>query len=282
MNATKRTSVSPRPKKTSATLTDDQVDEILFPDLSTDQFKLIDFKNQPHTFRIRVLGWRWERIFRKACMPIVETELKPFERVIYMFATKMDVMKDDLELTHSFTQSEVDADIHLTNCVLLICVSQDPEILNLAAQGQEIPLELELRLQNKYRAMIENGTEWPGGSARNYLREIVRKQCEKLKMVQTLGESLMARFGEISTLTGTRSTFDSLKAGFMQQATSFMEKAGKAAGIPAKSSTPSMDSGSATNPAEEKQIDLVPEVEKVMDEIREEVLPVEEPIEVKT
>lgn len=229
----------------SPELSQDQLDEINFPELSKDQFHI----GKQH-FRIRVMPWKWERVFRKACLPIMESELKPFERAIYLFASELAVVKEDLGLTHSFTESEIDVDAHLTTCVMIICMSQDPEILKLAAEGQEIPLELQMRLEKEYVSKIEYTGDWPGGSARDYLRQVVKTQCEKMQLVQTLSKSLIGRLEELSTLTGMRPQFDSLKRGFSQQLQSFMEKAGRDAGIPASLSTESTGNGSATKPPE--------------------------------
>lgn len=245
MDEKKRKSVTSPVAIKPPELSQDQLDEINFPELSKDLFNIAD-----KSFRIRVMPWKWERVFRKACMPILESELKPFERAIYMFASELSLVKEDLGFTHSFTESEIDIDSQLTTCVMIMCMSQDPEILKLGAEGQEIPLELQMRLEKQYISQIDNAEEWPGGSARHYLREIVRKQCEKMQLVQKLGESLIARFGELSALTGTKGQFDSLKRGFSRQAEAFMEKAGRIAGIPAKSSSQSTDSGLATKPPE--------------------------------
>ncbi len=245
MNDRKRKSAVSPVATEQPQLSSDQLDEIHFPDLSKDQFRI-----GGQTFRIRIMPWRWERIFRKACMPIVESELKPFERAIYMFASDLSIVKEDLGFTHSFTESEIDADLYLTQCVTIMCLSQDPEILKLATSGQEIPIQLQMSLEAKYTAMIENSNEWPGGSARSYLREVVRKQCEKMDLVQTLGKSLMRRFEELSELAGTKSQFDSLKLGFSQQVQKFMGKAGSVVGTPARSSSLSTDNGSATKPVE--------------------------------
>lgn len=239
------------------TLTQDQLDEIHFPELSKDQFTIAG-KN----FRVRALVWKWERVFRKAVIPIVESEFKPFERAIYMFASELAIVKEDLGFTSSFTESEIDVDMHLTNCVSIICLSQDPEILQMAAEGQEVPLELQMKLEKKYIIMIENADDFPGGSARNYLREIVRKQCEKMNLVQILGESLIARFGELSALAGTKSQFDSLKQGFTQQARKFIEKAGRVAGIQANLSSQSTETGLVTNSPETPPKTLETKVEE--------------------
>lgn len=258
MNEKKNRPVTTLPEKHSPEISQDQLEEIQFPELSKDQFKIGD-----RAFRIRALPWKWERVFRKACMPILESELKPFERAIYMFTSDLAIVKEDLGFTRSFTESETDVDAHLTHCVNIMCMSQDAKIMELAAKGQEVPLELQLQLEAGYRILIDNCEEWPEGGARNCLREIVRKQCEKMKLVQTLGESLIARLEELSALTGMKSQFDSLKRDLSKQASEFMAKAGKIAGIPDKSSSQSTGSGSAKKQVEtpSKPLSLNPEPE---------------------
>lgn len=245
MNAKKQRPVTTLQEKTSPELSQDQLEEIQIPELSKDQFTI-----QDRHFRIRVMPWKWERVFRKACMPILESELKPFERAIYMFASDLSIVKEDLGFTKAFTDSETDVDLHLTRCVNIMCMSQDPEVMKLASAGQEIPLQLQLELEAKYIALIDYCEEWPGDNARNYLREVVRKQCEKMKLVQTLGESLIARLEELSALTGMKNQFDSLKQDLSRQARDFMTRAGKVAGIPDKSSSQSTGNGSAIKPVE--------------------------------
>jgi hypothetical protein len=232
--------INPTVKK-PATISDAQIDEIIFPDLSEDKFSLGD-----KSFRIRVLNFRWEKLFRRAAMPIIEQELKPFERMLLLFAAGVDPMVGDLGITRSIGQSEIDVDIFLTNSVVCMCMSQDPEILADQAQGIEMTVDKQQVIEKKYHNMVENLEDVPGGGGpRQYLREVVRKQVEKLKMVQSLGESLMARFAETGTLLGAKDQFDSLKQGFSQQVRKFTEKVGNAVATSANSSTPSMENISA-------------------------------------
>jgi hypothetical protein len=231
--------INPTVKK--PTITEAQVDEIIFPDLSEDKFTLADT-----SYRIRVLNFRWEKMFRRAAMPIIEQELKPFERMLLLFAAGVDPLIGDLGIARSIGQSEVDVDIFLTNAVVCICMSQDPEILLVQAQGVEMTVQKQEEIEKKYHRIVETLEEVPGGGGpRQYLREITRKQVEKLKMVQTLGESLMARFAEAGTLLGAKNQFDSLKLAFSQQVRKFTEKAGNVVETSANSSTPSTENGSA-------------------------------------
>lgn len=263
MNAPKKsksvTEINPT-KNQPLELSDAQVEEILFPDLAEDKFTLGE-----RTFRIRVLNFRWEKLFRRSAMPIIEQELKPFERLLLLFAAGVDPAIGDLGISRSIGQSEVDVDLFLTNSVVTICMSQDPEIMAGQAQGIELNIEKQQEIEKRYHNLVENLEEVPGGGGpRQYLREITRKQVEKLKMVQTLGESLMARFAEAGTLLGAKEQFDSLKRGFSQQVQKFTEKVGKTEEMSASLSSPSMENGSAkpltnqTKPAEDVEVKTNP------------------------
>lgn len=230
-------------------LTDYQLDEIIFPDLSQDKFTL-----NGQDFRIRVLNYRWEKIFRRQAMNIQAEELKPFERLLLVLAGAEDATKmKDLGLAQSIALSEVEVDAHLTNCVVVMCLSQDPAHIATENDGIEMSLKEQTALEIKYRLMVENLREVPGGGGpRQYLRAIVRKQSDKLKLVQDLGESLMARFEEAGTLLGAKEQFDSLKQGFIHSVRKFTEKAGKIVKTSDSLSSPSTESGSEKLPTPKK------------------------------
>lgn len=223
-------------------LTEAQIDEIIFPDLSQDEFTLGD-----KSYRIRVLNFRWEKLFRRQYAPITAEELKPFERLILLMASDIiEPMGGDLGLARSIANSEVEVDAYLTNCIIIICLSQDPEHVAANKNGDELPLDKQKQIEKRYRTIIENLDEVPGGGGpRHYLRSIVRIQAEKQKLVQDLGESLMARFAETGVLLGAKEQFDSLKQGFTRSVQKVLEKAGKTEKMLASLSSPSTESGSA-------------------------------------
>lgn len=222
------------PETPETKITDQEVEEILYPELSKDRFTLMG-----REYSIRVLPWKWERAFRAAALPLIEQEFKPFEKIMYSYATELHMLKEDMALTESFIDTEKSVDSFLTAAVVVICVAQDAEVLKHAAAGTELPLDLITRLETKYRIFIENAPDLQP-SPRLYLREIVRKQMEKHEMVQRLGESLMARLGECASLAGARKDFDSLRADFMQQARSFLASVGKRVSTSANSFIPPM------------------------------------------
>lgn len=238
--------VVPAPEKQD--LTNSEVEEILIPELSQDTFTIGE-----RTFAIRVLPYKFEQMFRRHAIPILEMEMKPVEKAIINFATDQVKYTNDLKITESLLKSEVDADQYLTNAVICICLSQDERWLKAAQKGVELPLEQRTKIETEYRVLIDMSTDYPTESPRHYLREVVRKQADKMKLSQRLGESLMARLAEVSSLMGSeaREKFDSQKQDFMQQVLTFMEKAGKRVEASVSSSTPSMGTGSGTNRTEE-------------------------------
>jgi hypothetical protein len=261
MNEKKTAVAISKSAKAKPTISADQLEEILFPELSADEFSFNEKK-----FAIRILPWKWDAIFRRHALPIITEELKPFERALQVFTTNSYIVLEDLGIAKSAGRSEIEGDNYLTNCIVTICMSQDPEMLKAAAEGRELDKETLLKLETRYRVMVDNYAA-PDGRTRLYLREIVRKQAEKQKLVQTLGESLIARLGELSELTGTKSTFDSLKRDFTRLARSFMEKAGKAVETLDSSSSLSMASGFESRPLEK------PSTRPNQDEAATEVLP---------
>jgi len=214
----------------------------MFPDLSNDRFKIAD-----REFSIRVLPYKFEQMFRRSAMPIIEAELKPIERAVVFFTSDEKLITPDAKLTESFAQSELNADIWLTNCLIVMCISQDERWLKAGAEGKELTRDEQLKIESEYRSMIEYGT-WPEEvtSPRAYMRAVVRKQQDKLKMVQRLGESLMARCEDMASLTGTKGQFDLLKQGFTQRVSKFLGKAGSLVGASANSPSPSTAVGSET------------------------------------
>jgi hypothetical protein len=238
--------VKPLPQKQD--VTSDEINEIIFPDLSREEFSIGSRK-----FRIRPLSLKFEQMFRRSTMPIIEAEIKPIEKAIFIFTTDQALITNDLKITESIMQSEINADVYITNAVVVLCMSQDARILKAIADGVELPLEEQLKIEKEYRLMIDNCDEWPSGSGRHYLREVIRKQSDKLKMVQLVGESLMARFAEVSSLVGERKRFDSLKLDFTQRAQNFLEKVGSRVGASANLFSPSTGTGSETNQIAEQQ-----------------------------
>lgn len=225
-----------------------ELNEILFPELSKDSFKLLD-----NEYRIRVLPWKWEIAFRDAVLPIVEHEFKPFEKVIYAFSTELHLLKEDMQITETIIDTERKVDAYLTRAVAIICVSQDEETLRRAAVGEEMPMDVQAKLEKKYRIMIENAPDMVP-SPRIYLREIVRAQMAKHEMVQRLGESLMARFDEFARLAGQKETFDSLKQTFTLQVRNYMDLVGSRVSTLASSST----QPTANLPATSSRIPQIP------------------------
>lgn len=240
--ASKTTSID---KAAPPNITHDQIAEVMFPELSKDTFKINET-----TYRIRVLPYKFEQMFRRAAMPILEAELKPIERAIFSLSTDQAMITNDLKITESISKSEVDADVFLLNAVLVICLSQDPLIVKNASEGRETTADAMMKIEKTYKIRLDNLEVEP--STRAYFREIVRKQSEKMKLVQLLGESLMARCAETSSLVGVRSQFDSLKQDFTRQVSKFLEKAGKVVGVSASSFSPSTATGSETNQTEEQ------------------------------
>ena len=213
-------------------ITEKQIDEILIPELSEDKFTIAGKR-----FRIRVLAWRWERQFRYVVMPILQREVKPFEKAIYSVSTENHLRTGDIGITEAAFESEREVDLYLNQAVAVICLSQDPEIMSLLAAGQELPTDVETKKLRQYQAMIDNADDMRP-SPRVFLRAVVQKQMEKHEMVQRLGESLMARFDEFARLAGIAPNLSGLKQAFMQQARSYLDSAGQAVSTLGNSSTP--------------------------------------------
>lgn len=235
-------SVSKPRQEKKAALTQDEINEVLFPEMSADEFCIGSRK-----FRIRCLPYKFEQMFRKHAMPIIQAEFKPIERIIFSYTTKEALITNDLHITESIGKSEIDADVYLLNAMIVICLSQDKRILEAQASGTEVPLDEMAAIEKNYRIMIEMAEKWPTESPRHYIRDVVRRQSDKMKLVQSLGESLMARCEEAAKLVGMNETFSTLKQGFTERALSFLGKAGNAAGIPGNSFLPSTVTGSETS-----------------------------------
>src|ERR1035437_1111587 len=251
----KRKTSAPKPAIEKQDLSPDQVEEVMFPELSKDKFHLGD-----QVFRIRVMPYKFETMFRKATMPILESELKPIEKAIVAFTTDQALYQGDMRITEAITKSELDADIFLINAMIVICLSQDAEFVAAASSGVEFPADAQMKIELRYRKLLEY-SENLGPSPRNYFREVIRKQADKHQMVQILGESLMARCAEVSSLMGKRHEFDSRKQDFSRQAQKFLEKAGKAVGPLASLFSPSTETGPETNqPAEPLKIPAATQV----------------------
>lgn len=228
-------------------LTSDEVNEILLPDLSADSFKIAD-----REFSLRVLPWRWELEFRRHALPILTEEMKPFERALQVFKTNAGLLVSELGIAAATGKSELDGDSYVTKAVIIICLSQDADIRKAAAKGEEVPNTKIQSLEKKYRVMIEN-LELPNGDNRNFLREIVRKQMDKLNMLQKLGESLMARLADMARLSGmSQEEFVSLRRDFMQQLRSFMAKDGNTDATSASSFSQSTANGSESASSRKK------------------------------
>lgn len=240
---TKPSVVQPRKTETKAEqINDSTVHEVLFPETTADFFEIGERK-----FRIQFMPYKFEQLFRRYAMPILEAEFKPIEKAVFSYTTNQSLITNDLKVTESLFRSELDADAYLPNAMVVICMSQDPRILEAAANGQETPADEWIKIDREYRLLIDYNKKWPAKSPRHYMRDVVRKQSDKLDLMQTLGESLMARCGEAAKLMGVAGEYDSLRLAFTQQVSKFMEKAGKLAGVPGNSFLPSTDNGSETN-----------------------------------
>jgi hypothetical protein len=240
--------------KAKPVLTEEELDEIIFPDISPETYTLADV-----VYRIRVLPWRWEKKFRKAVMPLIAQEVKPLEKIIHIFAMERQFIDEDLHLTESILDTEQGGDQFLTQAVVVICMSQDDQILAYVGKGQEIPANVEAKIETKYRLLIENTPDLLP-SPRVFLREIVRSQMRKHEMVQRLGESCLARLLESATLVGEKQSFSSLKAAFSQRVRSYLELDGNAESILASSSIPPTASSAGTSSKNQKPMAHPPSV----------------------
>jgi hypothetical protein len=230
-----------RPIQPEVKITEEQVQEINFPELSNDKFSINDKE-----YAIRVLPWKWEMLFRKHTMPLMEAEFKPIEKLIFTFQSESYLVDKDLGITESIFASEALADECITKGVAVICISQDPTVRARAANGEELLATEYQALEKKYRVMIENAEELLP-SPRAFLREVITRQMEKQKMVQALGESVLTRFENFAGLVGTdKNAMSSLRALFMQQVRSILENAGQVAQTLVKSSGLPTDGSSAT------------------------------------
>lgn len=221
-------------------LTEEQLREVIQPEVSRDSFQI-----SGKTFRLRVLPWKWEQAFRNKVMPLLATEMKPFEKIIYFFSTELSLIKEDAQFTEAAIGSELNADVHLTDAVAIICMSQDEAVQQAAKEGIEMPLDQEMAIEKKYRLMIQNAEM--ESSPRIFLRNVVRQQMQKQKLVETLGESLMVRLDEFAKMTGTTQTFDSVKRAFTKQVSDYLARIGQPASTSEKSSLPSTESSSETS-----------------------------------
>jgi hypothetical protein len=227
-------------------LSDSEVSEILFPELSEDKFNLGD-----KDFSIRVLPWKWEMNFRRFAVPIITEELKVFERAAIAFATNQQFYQSDIGIAAAAGKGEIEGDSYLNNAVITICLSQENKIREAAARGKELTKPELDSIERKYRVLLDE-LIIPDGNTRLYLREIVRRQSDKHKLLEKLGESLMARLEDMTRLLGMQDQTEvvSLKRDFTRQLRSFIAKAGSTVATVDKSSSQSTASGSEKPPSE--------------------------------
>ena len=221
-------------------LTPENMDTVLYPELDRDTFRIAG-----QTWALRVLPWRWEMEFRKSAQRILEAEMKPFERIIYGITSQMHLVAGDMKVTEALTQSELDADLHLVPAVVTIMLSQDEELKKYLAKGDPPPPDLMPALEKKYTALIEyaDDIECP----RRYLREIVSRQMQKQRLVESMGERLAGRLQEFASLAGLTTDFAGLKRDFMQLVRSGLAKATRGARTSVSASGPSTGTSRTTS-----------------------------------
>lgn len=204
---------------------DKQLSEALHPEEPVhgepwEEFTLKDTSEggdgKDHTFQIRTLNHRGERLFRKYALPIIGAELRPFETFI---KSAMD-SGGDIEpmvgegISRSFIAGQLDIDDNIHKAIGAICTSQDPKARN---------------SQDRTRFIIKWGllAEDQMGSER--LRDIFDKQVSISKAVDALGKSLRTSFGMLAKLVGKDINLglDFLKPGSTQPASSTSEPTGK-------------------------------------------------------
>jgi hypothetical protein len=252
------------PKPREISITEDQINEINFPELSQDIFKVGD-----REFAIRVLPWKWEMLFRKHAMPLMEAEFKPIEKMIYSFQAELYLTDKDLGITESVFASEMQADECITKSLAIVCVSQDEIVRKKASAGEEITAVEYQALEKKYRVMLENA-EGIDPSPRVYYRAVLAKQMEKQRMVQALGESVLTRLENFAGLVGTdKASISSLKVLFMQRVRSVLERAGHLAQTLVNSSGLPTEDSSATSTQNYKAslIKTKEEIERTLERI---------------
>ena len=168
--------------------TEEQIAQAVYPELAAAEHVSVGGKK----IEIKPFKRRWQALFRQAALPFFRPEITATEEIQKAFA---DGTADFKSIGGLLVDSELESDAALDRAAAIVLAAQ--------IAGAEMRVE----------ETIAEQTAWLGGAATTEeMRELVERQAERERLIESVGERLPARLVRSARLAGDPTmTVDSIK-----------------------------------------------------------------------